>query len=65
VISGDSFSWNSAEAGANYLNLGSYQEANTISDFQISTVPEPATWTMLASGLGLLLAANKSRQTRG
>jgi hypothetical protein len=65
VISGDSFNWNSAEAGANYLNLGSYQEANTISDFQISTVPEPATWTMLASGLALLLAASKPRQARG
>jgi hypothetical protein len=58
VISGDSFTWNSAESGANYLNLGTYQENNLISDFTITTVPEPASLALMG-GCGVLLFARR------
>jgi hypothetical protein len=64
VISGDSFTWNSAESGANYLNLGSYQESNLIGPITISTVPEPGSWAMMAGGSGLLLAIRRLRRAR-
>jgi hypothetical protein len=60
VISGDSFAWASGDAGANYLDLGTYQTAGgLINNFEIATVPEPSTWTMVMGGMGLLFAHRK------
>jgi len=63
VISGDSFTWNAAESGANYLNLGSYQETNAVSNFEITTlaIPEPGTYAIAALGAGTLLIWRRMR----
>jgi hypothetical protein len=62
VISSDTFDWNSAESGANYLNLGTYQETNAVSDFAITTIPEPGTYSIVVLGIGTLLVWRRTRR---
>jgi hypothetical protein len=58
----DSFTWQNAY---NYLNIGTYQEPNTISDLTIVTAtPEPTTWAMMAGGFGVLLASRRFRRVQ-
>jgi hypothetical protein len=62
----DSFTWTSAEAGANYLGLGSYQtEVSDIKNFEIeapAVVPEPSTWAMVLGGFGMLISSRRLRR---
>jgi hypothetical protein len=64
VVSGDTFAWNASENGANYFNLGTYQETNAISDFEIMTIPEPGTYAMACVGIGTLLYWRRLRGAR-
>jgi hypothetical protein len=60
TVQTDSFTWQNSY---NYLNIGSYQESNLISNLQITTIPEPTTWAMMAAGLGMLVATRRLRRS--
>jgi hypothetical protein len=68
LISNDSFVWNAAESGSNFFNLGTYQETNKVSNFQINTntaaVPEPATSAVVCLGIAGLFAWRRVRAGR-
>ena len=58
----DSFTW---QNNYNYINIGTYQEnGNVISSLEITTVPEPTTWTLMAAGLGILVFSNRLRRSQ-
>jgi len=64
----DSFTWLTADSGVNYMDLGSYQESNTINNFQITTlaaaVPEPRTYGLLSLGVAGMLLWGRMRAAR-
>ena len=58
----DSYTWQNSY---NYLSIGTYQEnGNDINSLEITTVPEPTTWAMMAGGLGMLLATRRLRRSQ-
>ncbi len=61
TVQTDSFTWQNSY---NYLNIGTYQENNLISNLQIVTAPEPTTWAMMAGGFGVLMISRRFRRNQ-
>jgi hypothetical protein len=59
----DSFTW-SHGAGAQYMDLGTFNNTALIDNFTIQTLPEPTTWAMMAGGFGLLFATRQVYRRR-
>ena len=55
----DSFTWLNSQ---NYLNIGTYQESNLIGPITITTVPEPTTWAIMASGFAMVFGLRRSKR---
>ena len=61
VAATDSYTWQNAY---NYISIGTYQEnGNVLSNLEITTVPEPTTWAIMAAGLGMLVATRRFRRS--
>jgi hypothetical protein len=62
TVQTDSFTWQNSY---NYINIGTYNEnGNVISSLEITTVPEPTTWSLMAAGLGILVFSNRLRRSQ-
>ena len=57
------FNWN-GNSGFLTQEMASVGNGNRIDNYTISTVPEPATWAMMAGGFGMLLAARRFRRSQ-
>ncbi|HZL79080.1 MAG TPA: PEP-CTERM sorting domain-containing protein [Candidatus Limnocylindrales bacterium] len=55
------FNWN-GNSGFLTQEMASVGNGNRIDNYTISTVPEPATWAIMAGGFGMLLAARRFRR---
>jgi len=62
VVGTDSFTWRNSSTGE-FLDVGTYSDPTTLGNFEITTVPEPSSWVMLAGGLGTLVAVRRFRRS--
>ncbi|MDD5349041.1 MAG: autotransporter-associated beta strand repeat-containing protein [Chthoniobacteraceae bacterium] len=64
LTEGSTFTWNSQLWEITYTADASSQTLGTGNDLALIAVPEPGTWAMLVSGIGMLVGAQRLRRNR-
>jgi hypothetical protein len=64
LTEGSTFTWNSQQWEITYKADASTLSTTGGNDLALIAVPEPGTWAMLLSGVGLLVGVQRVRRTR-